>query len=274
VTDENEAAKYYRLSADQGNSQGQFRYGRCLEHGIGVAKDSAEAAKYYKLSANQGNSHGQVSYGRCLEFGTGVQKNIAVAARYYGLATEQGSSSGQYSFGRCHEHGIGVEENLSVAVAYYKSSADQGNSDGQFGFGHCLLLGTGVEKDYGEAARYFRLSADQGNPQGQFSYGSVSSLELASRRIPRRPRSITNWPIPKGTKRRIRHISAVQLDTVNPLLSHVDLLLFTKSFRRNRLVVEIIARITYFARDVECILGVLSTATLNFHPHRSPKNNV
>ena len=43
----------YKLSADQGNAVGQWRYGSCLEKGIGVEEDGHEAARYYKLSADQ-----------------------------------------------------------------------------------------------------------------------------------------------------------------------------------------------------------------------------
>jgi TPR repeat protein len=62
-----EAARYYKLSADQGNSNGQNRYGLCLELGKGVSVDLSEAARYYKLSADQGNSDGQFNYSRCFE---------------------------------------------------------------------------------------------------------------------------------------------------------------------------------------------------------------
>jgi TPR repeat protein len=61
-----EAAKYYKLAADQGNSEGQRSYGLCLENGIGVSKNLPEAAKYFKLSADQGNSLGQHAYRQCL----------------------------------------------------------------------------------------------------------------------------------------------------------------------------------------------------------------
>jgi TPR repeat protein len=42
-----ESARYYKLSADQNNRFGQFRYGLCLENGKGVEIDLVEAAKYY-----------------------------------------------------------------------------------------------------------------------------------------------------------------------------------------------------------------------------------
>jgi TPR repeat protein len=55
-----EAFKYYKLSADQGNSSSQFNVGTCYENGDGVDINLEEAFKYYKFSADQG-SHSTTS---------------------------------------------------------------------------------------------------------------------------------------------------------------------------------------------------------------------
>jgi TPR repeat protein len=47
-----EAAHYFKLSADQENADGQFYYGRCREHGRGVAVNLSAAVRYYKQSAD------------------------------------------------------------------------------------------------------------------------------------------------------------------------------------------------------------------------------
>jgi hypothetical protein len=60
------------LSADQGNADGQNGYGNCLQHGHGIAQNSAMAVEYYKLSADQGNPHGQANYVRSLQGDVGV----------------------------------------------------------------------------------------------------------------------------------------------------------------------------------------------------------
>jgi TPR repeat protein len=58
------AAEFYRLSAEQGYSSGQFKFGWCLENGSGVVKDLVRAAEFYRLSAEQGHSSGQFNLGR------------------------------------------------------------------------------------------------------------------------------------------------------------------------------------------------------------------
>ena len=48
-----EAARYYRLAAEQGVAEAQFHLGCCYERGEGVAQDWAEAVRYYRLAAAQ-----------------------------------------------------------------------------------------------------------------------------------------------------------------------------------------------------------------------------
>jgi hypothetical protein len=51
-TDLVEAAKYFKMSANQGNSYGRHHYGFALRNGEGVEKDLVETEKYVKLSAD------------------------------------------------------------------------------------------------------------------------------------------------------------------------------------------------------------------------------
>jgi len=61
-----EAARLYRLAADQGNAQGQSGLGWFYEHGRGgAAKDDHEAARLYRLAADQGDAQGQNSLAAC-----------------------------------------------------------------------------------------------------------------------------------------------------------------------------------------------------------------
>jgi TPR repeat protein len=51
-----EAAAHFKLSADEGNADGQFHYGNCLLYGQGVPTNYSEAAHYFKL-CEFGRSH-------------------------------------------------------------------------------------------------------------------------------------------------------------------------------------------------------------------------
>ena len=51
-----EAVKWYRLAAEQGNSFGQNNLGFMYQNGRGVPQSDQEAIKWYRLAAEQGNS--------------------------------------------------------------------------------------------------------------------------------------------------------------------------------------------------------------------------
>jgi hypothetical protein len=73
-------------SAERNEATGQWKLGHCMEIGVGfIRKDVPRAVEYYRLSAEQGNSEGRCNYARCLENGQGVAKDLARAAEYYRL---------------------------------------------------------------------------------------------------------------------------------------------------------------------------------------------
>ena len=54
--DYNEAVKWYRKSAEQGDADSQCNLGHMYAQGLGVQKDYYEAEKWTKKSAEQGNA--------------------------------------------------------------------------------------------------------------------------------------------------------------------------------------------------------------------------
>jgi len=89
----NEAARWLRVSADEGNAVAQCDLGLCYEKGEGVSRDLTEAVKYYRLSADQGNATAQCNLGLCYENGEGVSRDMTEAVKYYRLSADQGYAS-------------------------------------------------------------------------------------------------------------------------------------------------------------------------------------
>jgi TPR repeat protein len=86
---EEESAKYFKLSADQGWAEAQCAYAKCLLRRTGVMPDFGEAARNFKLAADQGLPQARYLYGICLRDGTGVGRDEEEAARYFALAADQ-----------------------------------------------------------------------------------------------------------------------------------------------------------------------------------------
>lgn len=83
-----EAVKWYREAAEQGNADAQCNLGYCYEIGNGVAKNSQEAVKWYGKSAGQGHTTAQRNLANCYAYGRGVPKNQAKADYWYQKANE------------------------------------------------------------------------------------------------------------------------------------------------------------------------------------------
>jgi TPR repeat protein len=93
------------------NRNAQTSSGKCLRDGDGIERDLVQAARYFKLSADQGDSNGQSRYGACLHEGNGIAQDRVEAARYFKLSADQGNRSGQYWYGLCLRDGDGVGTN-------------------------------------------------------------------------------------------------------------------------------------------------------------------
>ena len=170
--DLDEAAKWFRLSADQEDAYGEFGLASCYRDGSGVQQNHAVAVKWFKLSADQGNAFGQACLGMCYQSGTGVPQNHEEAVINFRLSADQGNALGQVCLGDCYLGGAGISQNYEEAVKWLRLSAEQGYAMGQINLGLCYINGTGVPQKPTEAVKWFRLSADQGNTLGQNLLGT------------------------------------------------------------------------------------------------------
>jgi TPR repeat protein len=66
--DLSKSAYYFKLAADQGDTEAQYKYGVCLRDGIGVSVDFVQSAYYFKLAADQGLEQAQYDYAVSLRY--------------------------------------------------------------------------------------------------------------------------------------------------------------------------------------------------------------
>jgi TPR repeat protein len=92
--DDGEAARLYKLAADQENARAQCNLGFLYEDGRGgLPKTDCEAARLYKLAADQGNARAQSYLASFLSKGRGgLLKDDATAVTRYRKAADQGDA--------------------------------------------------------------------------------------------------------------------------------------------------------------------------------------
>ena len=118
-----------------------------------------EAVKWFRKAADQGDATGQDSLGFSYFHGHGVPKDYAQAIKWFDKAAEQGCDSAQYHLGKMYAEGKGVPLNGTEAVKWYRKAAEQGHNDAQCHLGRMYLYGDGVPKDDVEAYVWLNLAA-------------------------------------------------------------------------------------------------------------------
>ncbi|MDE2958102.1 MAG: tetratricopeptide repeat protein [Bacteroidota bacterium] len=82
--DQQEAAKWVRLAAEQGIAWAQYNLGVMYANGRGVSRDEREAWVWFRRSADQGHSKAQFNLAVMYDQGLGVPRNYWEARKWYG----------------------------------------------------------------------------------------------------------------------------------------------------------------------------------------------
>jgi len=96
--DYREAIKWFRLAAEQDNSEAQYELAIMYLFGIGVRQNYFEATNLLKLAAIKNYGSAQVQLGAMYEEGLGVQRDLHVAKEWYGRACDNNYQSGCNSY--------------------------------------------------------------------------------------------------------------------------------------------------------------------------------
>ena len=119
--DYKEAARLFRLSAEQGNPKAQVLLGLMSRRGEGVAQDSKEAVRLFRLAAEQGYHDGQRRLAGMYQTGDGVLQNKGEAVKWYVLAAEQGNDWAKLNLGTLALNGV------PEAVKFFIEEAEKGS---------------------------------------------------------------------------------------------------------------------------------------------------
>ena len=143
-------------------------------YGKGVPQDYNEAIRWYRKSADQGDAMAQYGLAFMYDRGTGLPQDYAEAVRWGRKAAEQGNAMAQSYLGFSHAQGHGVSQDYAEAVRWYRKAAEQGDSKAQYALGYMYSRGQGVVQDRAEAVRWYNKAAEQGDTKAQRALGFMS----------------------------------------------------------------------------------------------------
>ena len=122
-----------------------------------------DAAKWFKRAALQGNPDAQFKIGFFLSTGQGGTTNLVEAADWYERAASNKVARAQHNLAVCLEHGLGRDKDLIQALKWYREAAYQRDTFAQKAVGVFHHQGKGVSKDLAEAGAWYMLAAGRGN---------------------------------------------------------------------------------------------------------------
>lgn len=122
-----EAAKWYRNAADQGDAEAQYMIGVMYHKGCGLEHSDKLAARWYKKAADQGHVIAQNDLGLFYLDGIGVEQDYEKAVEMLTLAANQNNISAQYNLGTMYYDGLGVQQDVNEAKTWLTKAADQGD---------------------------------------------------------------------------------------------------------------------------------------------------
>lgn len=88
--DYKEAARWYKLAADQGHAEAQFNLALMYTNGQGVEQNDQEAFRLFRLAAEQGQREAASNLGALYVNGVGVSKDYVEAVKWLSVAVSEG----------------------------------------------------------------------------------------------------------------------------------------------------------------------------------------
>jgi TPR repeat protein len=134
-TDMQVAMGYFRKGAVAGDADCQTSLGLLYQAGEkipgGVKADPVQAAKWYRLAAEQNHTEAIQHLGMLCMTGQAGKADPAEGARWFRKGAELGNPEAQWSLGMCYEQGKGVTKDLVQAYALYVAAADRADNPEQ-----------------------------------------------------------------------------------------------------------------------------------------------
>ncbi len=171
--DSEEAARWFRLSAQAGDREAQVDLANLLLKGEGEADDAVRTREWFEKAAASGDLVAAFNFGVCLAEGVGVERDDIKAAQWLRRAAD-GVVNAQYWYGRMLVEGRGLDANPEEGRTWIQRAADVGMVEAEVMLGDLLISGRGGPKDHVGALVLFEKAAGRGHAGAMFAMGALN----------------------------------------------------------------------------------------------------
>ncbi|MGL6188451.1 MAG: tetratricopeptide repeat protein, partial [Holosporales bacterium] len=99
-----------------------------------------DAARWYRKAAEQGDASAQFNLGFILARGEGVTKDLKKAVPLIQKEVEKGHGLARYNLGLMYDNGKSVGKELKEAEKWYRKAVDQEHAEAQFNLGLIIRI--------------------------------------------------------------------------------------------------------------------------------------
>ena len=163
-TEPEEAVKWFRKAAAQGNAEAQYELSVSYERGIGVEQDMQSALEWLKKAAENGSPQAQWIFGEWNVYKRGPEADEALGGEYLKKAAEQGQVDAQSCLGMLFIQGnAGLPQDYAAAVHWLELAAKQDEPDAMNNLGNLYEQGLGVKQNHETAKIWYHKAAECGS---------------------------------------------------------------------------------------------------------------
>ena len=173
---EEDAIKWYRLSAEKGYAPAQYWFGQLRK-----LVDVDEGLSWIRRAADSGYKDAFWSMGNHFEQ-RGSNEDLRIAAHWYSRGMATGCVDCMVAAGLLYTDGRGVGRNPERAAAIFRDAANAGSVSGATFLGALYLDGDGVPRNYAEALRWLRPAAEKDFKRAQHFMGFIYANGLGVKR--------------------------------------------------------------------------------------------
>jgi TPR repeat protein len=166
-----------RTLAHGGDPEAALVLGMRYRDGDGVPRDEEEALKWYRLSADQGHAAGMDNVGFMHLRGLGVPQDFNIAAAYFKGAAAKGDDQGLFNLGGCYFSGQGVDQDYSKAIEAWQRATRGGNRNAMWRLAVLHAAGEGLPQDREKAAELCEPLAEGGDVNAMLLMGELSAIQ-------------------------------------------------------------------------------------------------
>lgn len=158
-----EARKWYKLAAEQGVPEAEFRYGLILL-AEGSEQSRAQGRVFMEKAAASGNALASFNLAQLILTDRLGDAGRTAAFAHFMDAAKQGIPDAQYAVAQYYANGVDpVSQDLETAAFWLSGAAAQNFDTAQLEYGQMLLSGVGVERNLKQGYSWIARAARAGN---------------------------------------------------------------------------------------------------------------